>query len=209
MLMNKYSCVFFCSLYSLQMSLFSFFTSRRSLQTEEEEKEIHDADIQVLAFTIILASLCIGYFYERFNIFKKIEKIIPNASANMIFGIILGAILAAFKSLSGVFQFSPEFFFVYLLPPIIFSAGVHMPKDFFFHNFASIMALAFVGTTICAFFIGGLIYFLGNANFIDSMSFTNAMILGSLLSAVDPVAVILALKVYIYLYILCVRVFQK
>ena len=169
-------------------------TSRVLLQTQEEEKEIHDADVQVLAFFIIIASLVIGYLYERFEFFKKIEKVLPNASFNMIFGIILGAILGAFNGLSGVFQFSPEFFFVYLLPPIIFTAGVTMPKDFFFHNFATIMALAFIGTLLCSFFIGGILFSIGNTGAIESLSFTNCMIMGSLISAVDPVAVILALK---------------
>eukprot|EP01083_Nonionella_stella_P131406 399232_1 len=56
------------------------------------------------------------------------------------------------------------------------------------------MTFAFIGTTVSAFFIGGFLTIFGQLGIIFEMSFTKNMILGSLISAVDPVAVILVLK---------------
>jgi sodium/hydrogen exchanger 8 len=56
------------------------------------------------------------------------------------------------------------------------------------------MAFAFIGTTISAVFIGSVLYGFGQADVIEPMSFVKNMMMGSLISAVDPVAVILVLK---------------
>ena len=54
------------------------------------------------------------------------------------------------------------------------------------------MTFAFVGTTISSFFIGGLIFGLSESSL--DLDFTKSMMLESLISAVDPVAVILVLR---------------
>lgn len=113
----------------------------------------------------------------------------------MILGFIIGVILNLVGGLDNVFSFNPEFFFIYILPPIIFCAGYNVPKDFFFHNFGSIMIYAFVGTTISALFIGSCLYAFGKTSLTVEMSFVKNMMLGSLISAVDPVSIILVLKV--------------
>ena len=54
------------------------------------------------------------------------------------------------------------------------------------------MTFAFVSTTISSFFIGGLIFGLSESSL--DLDFTKSMMLESLISAVDPVAVILVLR---------------
>ena len=179
--------------------LLSKLISRHLLQDDtseldESEQEQHDGDVLIISFALLIIGVFIGYCYESYSFFGKIERYFPSASANMILGFFVGLILQQTGILNEAFSFDPEFFFVYLLPPIIFAAGYNLPKDFFFHNFGSIMAFAFIGTTLSAFFIGACLTAFGEAGLIENLSFTKNMMLGSLISAVDPVAVILVLK---------------
>jgi len=162
--------------------------------TAEVEIEARDGDVLVISFVLLSIGVFLGYCYVTYGFFHKIERYFPAASTNMIMGFFVGLILWETNTLNNAFSFDPEFFFVYLLPPIIFSAGYNLPKDFFFHNFGSIMTFAFVGTTLSAFLIGGCLTGLGRIGLIEELSFTKNMLMGSLISAVDPVAVILVLK---------------
>lgn len=87
--------------------------------------------------------------------------------------------------------FDPEIFFNVLLPPIIFQAGYSMKKRFFFRNIGSILAFAFLGTTISTFAVGGFMFgvtrifpHLNSFRFLDTLHF------GALISATDPVTVL-------------------
>ena len=179
-------------------SFLSRLTSRRLLQENDEPDEVeieaHDGDVLVISFVLLSVGVFLGYCYVRYAFFHKIERYFPHASSNMILGFVVGLVLFETGTLNDAFSFDPEFFFVYLLPPIIFSAGYNLPKDFFFHNFGSIMTFAFIGTTLSAFFIGGCLTGFGKAGLVEELSFTKNMMMGSLISAVDPVAVILVLK---------------
>uniref|UniRef100_A0A915JXZ7 Sodium/hydrogen exchanger n=1 Tax=Romanomermis culicivorax TaxID=13658 RepID=A0A915JXZ7_ROMCU len=100
---------------------------------------------------------------------------------------------------------SPNAFFLLLLPPIIFESGYNLHKGNFFANIFSILLFAVVGTVISAVFIGGGIYFLGQAQVIYNLTFTESFAFGSLISAVDPVATLAifqAIKVDQILYML-------
>jgi len=169
--------------------------SSSTTSVPEEVKETKDGDILIISFALIIVGVLIGYCYESYACFRAMERYFPHASANMIFGFFVGLILSlTVTEFNDVFSFDPEFFFIYLLPPIIFSAGYNLRKDFFFHNFGSIMSFAFIGTTLSAFFIGACLTAAGQMGIVTELSFTKNMMLGSLISAVDPVAVILVLK---------------
>lgn len=90
--------------------------------------------------------------------------------------------------------FDPEIFFNVLLPPIIFHAGYSMKKRFFFRNIGSIIALAFIGTVTSAFVIGGVMFGVAQAGFLQlttsQFSFVDALRFGALISATDPVTVL-------------------
>jgi len=87
--------------------------------------------------------------------------------------------------------FDPEIFFNVILPPIIFNAGYSLKRKYFFRNFGSIFAFAFLGSTISTFTVGGIMYGvtqlvpgLENVTFIENLHF------GALISATDPVTVL-------------------
>lgn len=95
--------------------------------------------------------------------------------------------------------FDPEVFFNYLLPPIIFYAGYSLKKRHFFRNIGSILAFAFIGTTISMFAIGGITY--GFVKITETsglnvytMEFIDCLMFGALVSATDPVTVLAVFK---------------
>lgn len=92
---------------------------------------------------------------------------------------------------------SPSVFFIYVLPPIIFDAGFTMPRAKFVENIRDIIIYAFLGTIINSFLTGyglyGIYKTIGfnivgrNGSGIGAPEF---LLFGSIISAVDPVAVI-------------------
>ena len=83
--------------------------------------------------------------------------------------------------------FDPEIFFNIILPPIIFNAGYSMKKRFFFRNIGSILVLAFVGTTISTFVVGGIMFgFMQIFPHLTFFSWLDCLRFGALISATDP-----------------------
>lgn len=93
-------------------------------------------------------------------------------------------------------MFEPELFFFVLLPPIIFEAGLSMQKAAFFRNVGSILLFAVFGTLVSTLVVGYGLYGLAKIGFVglDSDNPIECLIFGSLLSAVDPVAVLSILQ---------------
>ncbi len=58
-------------------------------------------------------------------------------------------------------QFDSTIFILFLLPPIIFRAGLGMRKVKVYRNFLSVLLFSFVGTIIATFVFGGMMYGLG------------------------------------------------
>ncbi len=109
----------------------------------------------------------------------------------MMMGVCIGGIARFFVKDLSLYQFSPEFFFFVLLPPIIFEAGYSLDRDLFFENIGAITAFAMFGTIISTFIVGYSTYYAGRAGWITGISTTNPMeslLFGALISAVDPVA---------------------
>ena len=88
---------------------------------------------------------------------------------------------------------TPEVFFIYILPPIIFDAGFDMPRDKFKENLRDILIYAIVGTLLNAFMIGfglyGIEEWIGFGSS-ENLSLIVLLLFGAIISAVDPVAVI-------------------
>jgi len=109
----------------------------------------------------------------------------------MLIGVAIGALVAFLLNDLSLYQFSPEFFFFVLLPPIIFEAGYSLEKKAFFQNIGTITLYAMFGTIISTFVVGTLTFQFAVRGWITGISKTNpmeALLFGSLISAVDPVA---------------------
>ena len=59
-------------------------------------------------------------------------------------------------------MFDTEFFFLVLLPPVIFEAGFSLQKRPFFRNLGTILLLAVVGTLLTVLVIGQTLYAIGS-----------------------------------------------
>uniref|UniRef100_A0AAF5DEV9 Sodium/hydrogen exchanger n=2 Tax=Strongyloides stercoralis TaxID=6248 RepID=A0AAF5DEV9_STRER len=140
-----------------------------------------------------------------FHLSPRYRTVIPDSASLIILGLIIGG----FCKLGNVNQqdYFLDFhtFFYYLLPPIIFDAGYFMPNKFLFHNITSVGIFAIVGTILNTAAIGGFLYMLNCFNtFSIPFTFIEIFTFASLISAVDPVAVLALfeeLNVNSYLYI--------
>ncbi|KAF1753863.1 hypothetical protein GCK72_020420 [Caenorhabditis remanei] len=124
-----------------------------------------------------------------FNLMKPISKWLPDSSLLIIIGLALGWVLHQ-TTLIGT-SLDSHTFFLYLLPPIIFDAGYFMPNRALFENLDSILVFSVFGTLWNTFAIGGSLLLMSHYD-LFTMSFTTfeIFIFSSLISAVDPVAVI-------------------
>jgi len=158
------------------------------IEAEKAEKE-HEFDAEA-AFTLnvtIIACLLLAYVVKRFQIYS-----LPESAGALIVGVIVGGIarLIVGAQKLDLFEFKPEVFFFFLLPPIIFEAGYSLDQKGFLANIGAITLYAFFGTIISTFVVGYLCFYaakIGLVN-IDSENPMEALLFGSLISAVDPVA---------------------
>lgn len=89
----------------------------------------------------------------------------------------------------------PQILFFALLPPIILEAGFNTQRKGFFSNFWSILLLALVGTIVATLATAGGLLWLGrHVDFITELKPAEALLYGSLISAIDPVSTLVVLK---------------
>ncbi|XP_007957737.1 sodium/hydrogen exchanger 2 [Orycteropus afer afer] len=136
---------------------------------------------------ILLASLAkIG-----FHLYHKLPTIVPESCLLIMVGLLLGGIIF------GVEEKSPpamktDVFFLYLLPPIVLDAGYFMPTRPFFENIGTIFWYAVVGTLWNSIGIGVSLFGICQieAFGLSDITLLQNLLFGSLISAVDPVAVL-------------------
>ncbi|CAB3397496.1 unnamed protein product [Caenorhabditis bovis] len=139
--------------------------------------------------TLWLLVTCIAKI--AFTHLKKKFNQIPESGLQIFLGLALAAIFSATGFSTQFYYFDAHTFFSFLLPPIIFDAGFFMPNRDFFNNFEKIMVFAVIGTVFNTFAIGGSLAFLSSYKLFSFNPKTSEMLLfASLISAVDPVAVI-------------------
>lgn len=125
-----------------------------------------------------------------FHIIPRVSNIVPESCLLIFVGLLVGGVI------KGIGEDAPildsKLFFLYLLPPIILDAGYFLPIRAFTENLGTILVFAVVGTLWNAFFIGGMMYAVCQIEGarLGSVDLLSCLLFGSIISAVDPVAVL-------------------
>ncbi|XP_074847491.1 sodium/hydrogen exchanger 2 isoform X2 [Carettochelys insculpta] len=136
---------------------------------------------------ILLASLAkIG-----FHLYYKLPSVVPESCLLILVGLLLGGIIFGAQEKSPPVMKS-DVFFLYLLPPIVLDAGYFMPTRLFFENFGTIFWYAVVGTLWNSVGIGISLFGICQIEIfgLTDITLLQCLLFGSLISAVDPVAVL-------------------
>ena len=92
--------------------------------------------------------------FLAFHLTPWLSNHVPESAALITLGIVLGLIL----KFSGVgaehYKLDTYTFFYFMLPPIVFDSGFHMPNRAFFGNIGTILLFAVIGTVFNATTIG-------------------------------------------------------
>lgn len=132
------------------------------------------------------------FLCAAFHLNSKLPTVIPESCLLIVMGLIVGALLH-FTHIANTDEYvlNADVFFIYLLPPIIFDAGYFMPVRAFFDNLGTILLLAFINTCISAGLIAACLYGISLLGWFGrTISILDCFIFSSLISAVDPVAVL-------------------
>ena len=185
--------------------------SKKSILSEKDDQlgrikgEIKKEENNELAISIILISVLIlinNFLIDKINNLKKKctwLEFLQNPLVTLLLGIISGIFVKIFEANSIIqtiksgFQ---EFFMIILLPPILFASALNMNKFYFFKNFGAIMILAFFGTFVAIFVNSVLLYLTNLFPFGLGLSAFQAIIFSILISATDPVSVLITFEGY-------------
>lgn len=92
-----------------------------------------------------LTGLFYCFLFAGFHKAPQLNQIFPESCLLIVIGVIIGITLSFGKVLD-VSPLTPNTFFLYMLPPIIFDAGYFMPNRLFFDHLGTILLMAVVGT---------------------------------------------------------------
>ncbi|KFW76513.1 Sodium/hydrogen exchanger 1, partial [Manacus vitellinus] len=125
-----------------------------------------------------------------FHVIPSVSSIVPESCLLIVVGLLVGGLIKGVGEKPPILK--SDIFFLFLLPPIILDAGYFLPLRQFTENLGTILIFAVVGTLWNAFFLGGLMYAvcqLGGPG-LNHIGLLANLLFGSIISAVDPVAVL-------------------
>uniref|UniRef100_A0A674MB32 Sodium/hydrogen exchanger n=1 Tax=Takifugu rubripes TaxID=31033 RepID=A0A674MB32_TAKRU len=140
---------------------------------------------------VVLWILVVGVCKLVIEANHQVTNIIPESALLICFGFILGGIVWGADMVQS-FKLDPTVFFFYLLPQIILDTGYSMPNKLFFSNLGGILVYAIIGTCWNAASLGLSLWgcHMGGAMGDLDIGLLQYLLFGSLIAAVDPVAVI-------------------
>ncbi|XP_069320345.1 LOW QUALITY PROTEIN: sodium/hydrogen exchanger 2-like [Eulemur rufifrons] len=126
-----------------------------------------------------------------FHLCNKMPTVVPEICLLIFVGLIMGGLIYSLNDKSPPVMDS-DIFFLYLLPLTVLEAGYFMPGRLFFENIGTILLYAVVGTVWNAFGIGLSLYGICQVKYfnLQDVSLLHNLWFGSLIAAVDPVAVL-------------------
>ncbi|XP_072226800.1 Na(+)/H(+) exchanger beta-like [Leuresthes tenuis] len=125
-----------------------------------------------------------------FHIIPRVSNVVPESCLLIFVGLLVGGVIKAMDEKAPILD--SKLFFLYLLPPIILDAGYFLPIRAFTENLGTILTFAVLGTLWNAFFIGGMMFAVCQieAAQVSHVDLLSCLLFGSIVSAVDPVAVL-------------------
>ena len=170
----------------------------RSEENGDEEEEIHHFQVFHLDFEHTSGPFIIAFWIFSaglirvvFHMIPKLHQILPESCILIVYGIVIGFVVF-FTTDKPPITFTPELFFLFLLPLIIFDAGYFMPNRMFFEHLGTVLLMAVIGTIWNMLTIGGGLIAMGKLGLFgdDPPELLETFLFSSLISAVDPVAVL-------------------
>ncbi|XP_062343292.1 Na(+)/H(+) exchanger beta-like [Osmerus eperlanus] len=126
-----------------------------------------------------------------FHVTPCVSGVVPESCLLIVVGLLVGGFMRAIGEPAPILD--SKLFFLYLLPPIILDAGYFLPIRPFTDNMGTILMFAVVGTLWNTFFLGGMMYAvcqLEGSPYLSQVDLLSCLLFGSIVSAVDPVAVL-------------------
>lgn len=116
---------------------------------------------------------------------------VPESCLLIMVGLLVGGVIYGVRHTAPP-ALSAEAFFLYLLPPIVLDAGYFLPGRLFFENLGTILWYAVLGTLWNVLGIGLSLYGLCQLGGwgLEEVGLLHFLLFGSLIAAVDPVAVL-------------------
>ncbi|XP_065317016.1 probable Na(+)/H(+) antiporter nhx-9 isoform X2 [Gordionus sp. m RMFG-2023] len=141
----------------------------------------------MISIWMLLASLARLGFY----ISPTPSNYFPESCMLLLLGVLSGLVLF-FSRIQGInYTISTSLFFLFLLPPIVLDAGYFMSLRPFFENIGTILLLAIVGTIWNTFATGLSLWGIAKTGMIGvDVPLMHCLLFSSLISAVDPVAIL-------------------
>uniref|UniRef100_A0A3P8UXZ8 Sodium/hydrogen exchanger n=1 Tax=Cynoglossus semilaevis TaxID=244447 RepID=A0A3P8UXZ8_CYNSE len=144
-----------------------------------------------IPFEITLWVLLASFAKIGFHVYHKITIWVPESCLLISIGLIVGAIMHSVKEEPPA-ALSSNVFFLYMLPPIVLDSGYFMPTRPFFENIGTVLWLAVVGTLWNSIGIGMSLFAICQieAFEVQDVNLQENLLFASIISAVDPVAVL-------------------
>ncbi|KAJ3127920.1 hypothetical protein HK098_005561 [Nowakowskiella sp. JEL0407] len=150
------------------------------------EEETHALFVRAV---IMLVLILIAMHINGFLHYKKFHYL-GESAVTIILGLFVTTMWRLIDSSTSTnIQLSSKFFYMFLLPPIIFEGGFTLHRAAFFRNITSILALAFFGALYSTMVTSILMYFFSKLTD-PGWSFVESLVFGSLISSTDPITVL-------------------
>lgn len=141
-------------------------------------------------WNLIFINLFVCLFWG-FNVYQRFTIWIPETCLLIGVGLIVGAIMHSVQERPPAVLTS-RVFFLYILPPLVLDSGYFMPIRPFIENIGTVLWVAVVGTLWNSIGVGLSLYAVCCIDFfgVRDISVQENLLFASIISAVDPVAVL-------------------
>ena len=173
-------------------------------ELEKEKKETYT--VYFVLFSVLLTTVLV--LSKVLHEYRSLNKVLSEAALVLILSMVVGFFVNVFLSTEvdegedvgqlakKLLSFSPNVFFMALLPPIIFNSGYMLRRELFYRHISPITLFAAVGTTCSALVCAGLLWAVQQIGIFGDFSpkALELLAFGSLIAATDTVSVIAVLQ---------------